>query len=94
MDDDLKRAVYHVLETFVSRLGVQSFNLALYQPPLSDTPEDWHDFPFVIRVVDRGSLESTTSDVGAMEIFAQSVVVSDPFEVAEALRAQPWEVLP
>lgn len=94
MDDDLKQAVCHVLETFVSRLGVQSFNLALYQPPLSDTPEDWQDFPFVIRVLDRGSLESTTSDVGAMEIFAQSVVVSDPYEVAEALRAQLWEVLP
>ncbi len=93
MGQDLAHALYHLLETLVCRLGVQSFNLALYQPPLGDTPEDWQGFPFVVRVLDRGSLQSTTSDVGAMEIFAQSVVVSDPFQVAEALRGQPLEVL-
>lgn len=94
MGDDLSSALYHVLATFVHRLGVQSFNLALYQPPLCDVPEDWSGFPFIVRVLDRGNLHSTTSDVGAMEIFAQSVVVSDPFAIAEALRAQSLEAEP
>lgn len=94
MGDDLKSAIYHLLTTLVYRLGVQSFNLAIYQPPLSDTLEDWQGFPFVVRVLERGSLQSTTSDIGAMEIFAQSVVSSDPFEVTRALQARPSEMLP
>lgn len=85
---DLKRALYHVLRTLIERLEVQSFNLALYQPPLGDTPEEWTGFPYVFRVLDRGPLTLPTSDVGAMEFFAQSVVATDPFRVADALRVE------
>ena len=42
----------------------------------------------VVRMVDRGDLASRTSDVGGMELFAESVVASDPFWVAEALWAE------
>ena len=86
LDDDLKAALFRVLNTFVARLGVQSFNLALYQPPLAATAEDWDGFPFVIRVVDRGSLQVKTADIGSMEMFGQSVVATDPFRVVDALR--------
>jgi len=91
LDGDLKSALYRVLSTFVERLGVQSFNLAIYLPPLVDTPEDWDGFPCVVRLVDRGDLHSKTSDVGAMEFFAQSVVATDPFHVADALRVGAHE---
>ena len=74
-----------LLGTFVGQLGVQSFNLVLYQPPLSSTGEDWSGFPFVVRILDRGSTRTTPSDVGSMEFFAQSVVATDPFRVADAL---------
>jgi hypothetical protein len=87
LDADLKSALYVVLRTFIGRLGVESFNLALYQPPLSRTPETWEGFPFIFRVIDRGSLASQTSDVGAMEFFGQSVVATDPFRIVDALRA-------
>jgi galactose-1-phosphate uridylyltransferase len=89
LDGDLKSAIHLVLSTFVERLGVQSFNLALYQPPLAGTAEDWDGFPFVVRIIDRGDLHSKTADIGAMEVFGQSVVASDPFQVATALRAFP-----
>lgn len=91
LDADLKSALYHVLSTLVVNLGVQSFNLALYQPPLCPTAEDWSSFPFLFRVLDRGSLQQVTSDVGAMEFFAQSIVTSDPFRVADALGFAPQE---
>ena len=55
-------------------------------PPLGETPQDWQGFPCVIRIVDRGPLGMRTSDIGAMELFAEPVVASDPFGVAEALR--------
>jgi hypothetical protein len=87
LDGDLKSALFRVLSTFIERLGVQSFNLALYLPPLAETPEEWDGFPFVVRLLDRGDPRSRTSDVGAMEFFAQSVVSTDPFRVADALRA-------
>jgi hypothetical protein len=86
LDGDLKAALYHTLHTFVERLGVRSFNLALYQPPFGQVAEEWDGFPFIVRLVDRGPLDSHTSDLGAMELFAESVVTTDPFQVAEALR--------
>jgi galactose-1-phosphate uridylyltransferase len=87
LNADLKSAIWMVLSTFVERLGVQSFNLALYQPPLAATAEEWDDFPFVVRIIDRGDLHSETADIGAMEMFGQSVVASDPFQVAATLHA-------
>jgi galactose-1-phosphate uridylyltransferase len=94
LDSNLKSALYHVLHTFVDQLQVQSFNLVLYQPPLSSTVEDWTGFPFIFRIVDRGSLHSITSDVGAMEFFAQSVVTADPFQLADALLFTHKEEIP
>jgi hypothetical protein len=92
LDDDLKSALYLVLRTFIDRLGVQSFNLALYQPPLAETPEDWSGFPHLLRIISRGDLSSKNSDIGAMEIFAQSVVATDPFHVVRALAATQGEI--
>jgi len=86
LDADLKAALYHTLHTFVERLGVRSFNLALYQPPFGRVEEVWDGFPFIVRLVDRGPLDGNTSDLGAMELFAESVVMTDPFQVADALR--------
>jgi hypothetical protein len=86
LDTDLKAALYRVLRVFVGQLGVQSFNIALYQAPLAGTPEDWNGFPYIFRILDRGDLQSKTSDVGAMELFGQSVIATDPFRVAEALQ--------
>jgi galactose-1-phosphate uridylyltransferase len=86
LDDDLKSALYRVLRIYVERLGVQSFNLVLYQPPFSSPARDWDGFPFIFRILDRGNLNSNTSDVGAMEFFAQSVVATDPFRLIEALQ--------
>jgi hypothetical protein len=85
-DEALKRTVGALLERYVHTLGVQTFNVAFYMPPLSPVEEDWSGFPTVVHIVDRGSPSSRTSDVGAMELYAASVVASDPFRVAEALR--------
>jgi hypothetical protein len=86
VDDDFVEALYAVLQAYVERLGVRSFNLALYLPPLAPVEEDWSVLPGVLgRVVDRGDPESRTSDIGAMELYASSVVSSDPFRVVEAL---------
>ena len=86
LDASLKSAIALVLSTMIDKLGVQSFNVALYQPPLADTPENWDGFPHIARIVDRGSLQSKTADVAAMELFGQSIVTTDPYRLAEALR--------
>lgn len=86
VDRDLTDALYRVLDTFVNRLGVQSFNVALYLRPIDAVQEDWTDFPPILRIVDRGDLSNRTSDIGAMELFASSVIASDPYRVIEALQ--------
>jgi hypothetical protein len=68
-------------------LGVVAFNMALYLPPLAPDGEEWGRFPPHARLVDRGDPASRTSDIGAMELYAASVIASDPFRVAEAFRA-------
>jgi hypothetical protein len=90
--DDLKRPIYRILHNFIHTLGVTSFNLALYMPPLSSVGQvsnlpDWNGFPLLVRIVDRGDPNSRTADIGAMELYAASVIASDPFRVAEVLRS-------
>jgi hypothetical protein len=84
-DDRLHRTVGALLQGYVRTLGVQAFNVAFYMPPLAPAEEDWSGFPTVVHLVDRGSPANRTSDIGAMELYAASVVASDPFRIAEAL---------
>jgi hypothetical protein len=86
MDDSLKRAMYCALACLTGDLGVTSFNLTIALPPLEKTSENWQDFPIVVRMVDRGDPMNRTADFGAMELYASSVVSSDPFRVAATLR--------
>lgn len=86
-DEDLKEAIYRVLDCFVTRLGVTSFNLALCMRPIDSVVEDWQEFPMVVRIVDRGDPNNRTADFGTMELYASSVITSDPFQVAQALSA-------
>ncbi|MBM4434941.1 MAG: hypothetical protein FJ028_07555 [Chloroflexi bacterium] len=68
-------------------MGVVAHNMALYLPPLAPDGEDWRRFPPIARLVDRGDPANRTSDIGAMELYAASVISSDPFRVADALRS-------
>ncbi len=86
VSDSLKDRIYEVLECFRDRIGVSSFNLVIYTPPWSETPENWEGFPVVVRIVDRGDPSSRTADFGAMELYAASVVSSDPFGLARTLK--------
>ena len=85
LNANLASAMYAVLATFRDSLGVQSFNMGALIPPIAPTNESWDGFPVVIRIVDRGNLGTRTSDIGGMEMFAESVVAADPFLVSEAL---------
>jgi hypothetical protein len=67
-------------------LGVVAHDLALYVPPLAADGTDWRRFPAVARLVDRGDPGNRTCDIGSMELYAASVVSSDPFAVADALQ--------
>jgi hypothetical protein len=85
-DERLSRTVGALLRGYVEALGVRAFNVAFYMPPLAPVDEDWSGFPTVVHLVDRGSPANRTSDFGAMELYAASVVASDPFRVADVLR--------
>jgi hypothetical protein len=86
LDDGLKRSIYRVLDCYVRELGVSSFNVAILLPPLGPTEEDWSGFPYVVRIVDRGDPFDRTMDMATMELYASSVLFSDPFDVMEMLR--------
>ncbi len=81
-------AVSHALLAMRDRLGVRSFNLALWRPPLAggDVVQGWDGIGPIVRIVDRGNLSSRASDIGGLELYGTPVVGSDPWEVADALR--------
>jgi hypothetical protein len=87
LGEPLRRLLADILGRYTRSLGVSSFNVAFYLPPLAPTEEDWSSFPVVVYVVDRGDPANRTSDIGAMELYAASVVSSDPFLVARLLGA-------
>ena len=72
--DEMADTIYKLLRSYLS-IGVRSFNLAIFQL------EDYH----IVRLVDRGSLEDRNSDIGAMELYAASVISSDPFKLAQVI---------
>jgi len=81
-----KERIYEVLACFRDSLNITSFNLGLVTPPLAETEESWEGFPAIAWLVDRGDLNRRASDIGGMEIYAASVISSDPFELARQLR--------
>ena len=85
IDGCLKKLIFDALACYRGALRAVSFNLAVFGPPLAPTEEDWNGFPIVARLVDRGDLTSRASDMGTMELYAQSVVSTDPFQVARAM---------
>ncbi|MGQ9554140.1 MAG: hypothetical protein ACUVWR_08515 [Anaerolineae bacterium] len=87
-DSGLARGVFQVLDAMVREMGVRSFNLAVYMPPLASVAEDWRGFPVMVRIVDRGDVNTRVADFGAMEVYASSVVTSDPFTVAATIAAR------
>ena len=87
LGDDLKDHICRALCHFTQKLNVLSFNLALFMPPLEALEgEDWSDFPVMVRIVDRGDLSNRVTDIGGMELYAQSVIGTDPFFIARSLR--------
>ena len=87
-DEHAAGALYAVLERLRDRAGMRSFNVGIILPPAAPTTESWDGFPAIVRVVDRGGLTTRTSDIGGMEMFAQSVVASDPFAVRRLLAGE------
>ncbi len=80
----LAAALARVIAAYRS-VGVLAYNMALYLPPLAPDGEDWRRFPPIARFVDRGDPANKTSDIGAMELYAASVIATDPFRIIDAL---------
>jgi hypothetical protein len=85
LDETFTRVLYETLNCLTDHLNVVSFNLVIWLPPIAETREDWSGFPIIAQLVDRGDPLNRTADFGAMELYAASVVSSDPFKVASAL---------
>ena len=91
-DDNLYNVISDSLNTMKECLGVSSFNVSIIFSPLGDTSEVWDHMPIVVRIVDRGRLNNKTTDVGPMELYAQSIIGSNPYtvfsEIKSALKAK------
>ncbi|HEY8171276.1 MAG TPA: hypothetical protein VIH24_09310 [Candidatus Limnocylindria bacterium] len=83
-DTAFSDAVARALLALRDRMGVSSFNLALWRPPL-DPADGWEGIPPIVRIVDRGDPFQRPSDIGAMELYGTPIVGSDPYEVIAAL---------
>ncbi len=78
-DSMLARAVYDVLACLRDRLFVTAFNVGIAVPPLGGDVAGWDGFPVLARMVDRGYPWDGSSDFAGMELYASSIIASDPF---------------
>ncbi|HEX7172176.1 MAG TPA: hypothetical protein VF365_06170 [Candidatus Limnocylindria bacterium] len=87
-DPPFADAVASALLAYRDRLGVRSFNLALWRRPLADREAltGWESFPTIAWLVDRGDPFTRPSDIGAMELYGTPIVGSDPYEAIRAIR--------
>lgn len=81
-DPSFADATWRALSALRDRLGVRSFNLALWRAPLEG---GGGAIPPIVRIVDRGDPMSRPSDIGAMELYGTPIVGSDPYTVIAAL---------
>jgi hypothetical protein len=86
-NEDTIETVGHVVDGYVHQLGVQSFNLVLFQRPIDAVEEDWEGFPALVRIVDRGEPQARAAGIGCMELFGSSVISADPYRVIDAIGA-------
>ena len=78
-------ALSQALIAYRDRVGVRSFNLALWRAPLDDDAEAWRWLPPIVRIVDRGDPFERSSDIGAMELYGTPIVASDPYDLIAVL---------
>ena len=89
LNDSFKENVYEVLAFFRDIQHVTAFNVGIASPPLNSVDavsEGWDGFPIVTRMVDRGYPWEGSSDFGTMELYASSIISSDPFQLARELK--------
>jgi len=71
--------IYSVKEAYLEA-GVQSFNMGLYIPKSSS-------IPLHFRFVDRGKLDTKTTDFGGVEVLAEEKIVgNDPYNVLMSIK--------
>jgi hypothetical protein len=84
-DPSFVDALSRALVAYRDRVGVRSFNLALWRPPLNDGSAAWRWLPPMVRIVDRGDPFERASDIGAMELYGTPIVASDPYDLIAEL---------
>lgn len=82
-----RETIFKILRCFIDSLGVHSFNLSISCPPIEPKSSNIvEDIPFIIRIVDRGSILKSTADMGGMELYGSSVVADDPYKVIKSVK--------
>lgn len=85
-DDALADAFAATLRALIDAGGTAAFDAVVYAPPLFDgAAEDWSGFPCFARIVDRGAPTMTSSDIGALDLFAHNSIGVDPYVVREQI---------
>lgn len=83
MDLEAKKTIFKILRCFIDILDVFSFNLSISCPPIDHQAE----LPYIIKIVDRGSLLKSTADMGGMELYGSSVVADDPYKIINLINS-------
>lgn len=84
---EVRETVYKILRCYIDYLGVENFNLAVFNPGITI-----NNLPYLIKIVDRGPLSSKTTDMGGMELYGSSVASYDPYKIMNSLR-KCWDLI-
>ncbi|KAF6016801.1 hypothetical protein EB796_024885 [Bugula neritina] len=92
MNKDYLQLLYAVLRSYIDDMQLYSFCLSMALTPFADDPSTDRYYtpvkalPVFTRVVTRGKLSDTRSDISSLELFTFSNVNSDPFSLIQRIQ--------
>ena len=100
-DNDFKMAINEAVEALIHKFGSECFNVCIHFPSFQNgklrenaAVEEVKNsclekgdvaMPFIAHLVDRGGVQSSSSDVCGMRIYGSAIVNEDPFSIAKQL---------
>lgn len=79
--------IHKVYSFFDNELGMPALNMLAGFRPLKDDGRNWGMIPgVVVRVIGRGDLGVSNSDIGGFELFGTSIIATDPYVVDRKLK--------
>lgn len=86
-DEGAVGLIREIYSFFADSLGMPALNMLVGYKPLKNDGRNWDTVPAVmVRIIGRGDLSVSNSDIGGFELMGTSIIATDPYMVDRQLK--------